>query len=277
MRNAMAIGLFCALVAAPLSAQAPAATPLAASSPAPATAPADGNAALAQQMSELVREIRALRQEMAGLRQVVASLRAGAPSAPPTPPPPASVRLDDSPAMGSANAPVAIVEFSEFQCPFCRRHFEQTFSSIKQNYVDTGKVRYVFRNYPLVEIHPNAKAAAMAAYCAGQQGDWWKMHDALFTNQSRLGPALYDELAQSLGLDVKKFDSCRESKDTEKKIDEDMAYGQSVGVQGTPHFFIGHLKNGQIVDVQRVSGAQPLTAFTSVIDSLLKDTATARN
>src|SRR5262249_48238052 len=212
------------------------------------------------------------------LRQAVSSARAAAaPQAPPMPPPPASVRLDDAPAMGSANATVAVVEFSEFQCPFCRRHFEQTFSSIKQNYVDTGKVRYVFRNFPLVEIHPNAKVAAIAAYCAGQQGDWWKMHDALFTNQSGLGPALYDELAQSQGLDAKKFAACRESKETEKKIDEDMAYGASVGVQGTPHFFIGHLKNGQIVDVQRVSGAQPLQAFTQVIDGLLEHTPTARN
>jgi protein-disulfide isomerase len=279
MRNAIAMGLFCALMAAPVGAQAPAATPLPAPSPAATAspAPADANASLAQQMAELVREMRALRQEIAGLRQVVAGMRAGAPSAPPTPPPPASVRLDDAPAMGAANAPVAIVEFSEFQCPFCRRHFEQTFSSIKQNYVDTGKVRYVFRNFPLVEIHANAKSAAIAAYCAGQQGDWWKMHDALFKNQERLGPALYDELAQAQGLDARKFVACRESKETEKKIDDDMAYGTSVGVQGTPNFLIGHLKNGQIVDVQRVSGAQPLAAFTNVIDALLKDTATARN
>jgi len=187
------------------------------------------------------------------------------------------VRLDDAPALGSATAPVAIVEFSEFQCPFCRRYFDQTFSSLKQNYIDSGKVRYVFRNFPLTEIHPNAKAAAVAAYCAGEQGAYWKMHDALFTNQPRLGPALYDELAKSLDLDAKKFAACREARESEKKVEDDMAYGQSVGVQGTPHFFIGHLKGGQVVDVQRVSGAQPVAAFTQVIDSLLKDGAAAKN
>ncbi|PYQ49551.1 MAG: thioredoxin [Acidobacteria bacterium] len=271
MRNAIAMGLFCALMAAP---RAGAQTP-----PAASPAPADASAALAQQMSDLLKELRALRVEIVNLRQAVSTLRTAgaAPSAPVAPPAPASLRLDDSPALGSATAPVAIVEFSEFQCPYCRRHFDQTFSSLRQNYIDTGKVRYVFRNFPLVEIHPNAKAAAVAAYCAGEQGAYWKMHDALFTNQPRLGPALYDELAKSLDLDAKKFQACREARESEKKIEDDMAYGQSVGVQGTPHFFIGRLKGGQVVDLQRVSGAQPLPAFTQVIDSLLKDGAAARN
>jgi protein-disulfide isomerase len=273
MRNVIAMALLCALLAA--APRASAQTPPA---PSPSPAPADASAALAQQMSDLLKELRALRVEIVNLRQAVSTLRAaGAPSAPAAPPVPASVRLDDSPALGSATAPVAIVEFSEFQCPFCRRHFDQTFSSLKQNYIDSGKVRYVFRNFPLTEIHPNAKAAAVAAYCAGEQGAYWKMHDALFTNQPRLGPALYDELAKSLDLDVKKFTACREARESEKKIEQDMAYGQSVGVQGTPHFFIGHLKGGQVVDVQRVNGAQPLANFTQVIDSLLKDGAAARN
>ena len=271
MRNVIAMGLFCALTAAPRAG---------AQSPAPASpAPADASAALAQQMADLLKELRALRTEIVNLRQAVTGLRAAAqpPSAPAGPPVPASVRLDDGPALGSPTAPVAVVEFSEFQCPFCRRHFDQTFSGLKQSYIDTGKVRYVFRNFPLVEIHPNAKAAAVAAYCAGQQGAYWKMHDALFANQSRLGPALYEELAKSLDLDAKKFQACREARESEKAIEDDMAYAQSVGVQGTPHFFIGHLKGGQVVDVQRVNGAQPLAAFTQVIEGLLKDGAAARN
>ena len=254
-----------------LAPAAAAQTPAPAATPSPAAAPADANAALAQQFAELIKEMRALRTEMSQLRQAMGNLRPPAPGPPALPPAPASVRLDNGAAQGSEKAAVGIVEFSEFQCPFCRRHFEQTFPALKQGYVDTGKVRYVFRNFPLVEIHPQAKSAALAAYCAGQQGSYWPMHDALFTNQQKLGPPLYDELAQTLKLDVKKYQDCRQAPESEKAIEEDMRYGQSLGVQGTPHFFVGHLKGGQLVDVRRINGAQPAAAFTQALDELLKD------
>jgi protein-disulfide isomerase len=238
--------------------------------PTPSPAAADSNAALAQQFAELIKEMRALRAEMTQLRQAMAGLRAQAPGPPAPPPAPASVRMD-GPALGPASASVGIVEFSEFQCPFCRRHFEQTFASLKQGYVDTGKIRYVFRNFPLVEIHPQAKSAAIAAYCAGQQGAYWQMHDALFANQQRLGPPLYDELGKTLKLDLDKYQACRTAPESEKAVDEDQRYGQSLGVQGTPHFFLGRVKGGQLVDVRRINGAQPAAAFTQVLDELLKD------
>jgi protein-disulfide isomerase len=259
-----------ALLVLLLSASAAAAqTP--APAPSPSALPADPSAALAQQLGELIKEMRALRTEMTQLRQSMATLRQPPPGPPPAPPAPASVRLDNGPALGPEKAAVGIVEFSEFQCPFCRRHFEQTFPTLKQNYLDTGKVRYVFRNYPLVDIHPQAKPAALAAYCAGQQGVYWAMHDALFANQQRLGPPLYDELAQTLKLDVKKYQACREDAASAKAIEEDQKYGQSLGVQGTPHFFVGRLKGGQLVDVKRINGAQPAAAFTQALDELLKD------
>ena len=175
---------------------------------------------------------------------------------------------------GPDTAAVTLVQYGDYECPYTRLS-THVVRALQQEIGE--QLRFIYRNFPLTEIHPNAKAAAVAAYCAGEQGAYWKMHDALFTNQPRLGPALYDELAKSLDLDAKKFAACREAKESEKKVEDDMAYGQSVGVQGTPHFFIGHLKGGQVVDVQRVSGAQPVAAFTQVIDSLLKDGAAAKN
>ncbi|HUG53158.1 MAG TPA: thioredoxin domain-containing protein [Vicinamibacteria bacterium] len=248
-----------ALLPAAAAAQAPLASP----------APAEGDAALTQQLGELLKELRALRGEMSQLRQAIATMRAAAPGPPAPPPAPARVSLDDAAALGSADAPVAIVEFSEYQCPFCKRFHEQTLPRIKERYIDTGKVRYVFRDFPLGSIHPQARAAAVAANCAGKQGSYWQMHDLLFTNQARLGPPLYDELARTLKLDVEKYQACREAADSAKEVDDDLAYGGSIGVQGTPHFFIGRLKDGHLVDVRRLSGAQPLPAFTKVIDELL--------
>ena len=104
---------------------------------------------------------------------------------------PGSVRasLADAPALGRPDAPVTLVEFSDYQCPFCGRFFSATLSTLKRDYIDTGKVRYVFRDYPLAQIHPQARKAAEAAHCAGDQGKYWEMHDRLFRNQKALTPA----------------------------------------------------------------------------------------
>ena len=231
----------------------------------------DGTAAILQQLVEMQKELKALREEVGQVRQAITDLRraAAAPAAPTGPPLPAFVSLEDDPAMGSATAPVAIVEFSEFQCPFCRRYQDQTMAQIKEQYVDTGKVRYVFRDFPL-DMHANAKPAALAAYCAARQNAFWPMHDALFTNQQRLGPPLFDELAHTLKLDIAAFEACLKQPDAQKEVEADTAYGQSIGVSGTPTFFIGRLKDGKLVNPQKITGAQPLAAFTAAIDPLLK-------
>jgi protein-disulfide isomerase len=228
---------------------------------------ADDSAAILEQLVEMQKEIKALRDDVAQLRQAVTDL-GRARTAPAPPPLPAAVQLD-GPALGSATAPVAIVEFSEFQCPFCRRFHDQTLAQIKEQYVDTGKVRYVFRAFPL-DMHPQAKPAAIAAQCAARQDAFWKMHDALFANQPRLGPPLFEELAKSLSLDLEAFQACLKQPETAKDVEADVAYGTSVGVTGTPTFFIGRLKDNRLVSPQRISGAQPLAAFASAVDALLK-------
>lgn len=226
----------------------------------------DPNAAILKQLVEMQKELKALRDDVAQLRQAVADLgRARGPVAPPLPP---AVSLDGA-ALGSATAPVAIVEFSEFQCPFCRRFQDQTMAQIKQQYVDTGKVRYVFRHLPL-DMHPQAKPAAIASHCAGKQDAFWPMHDGLFANQPRLGPPLFDELAVTLKLDLEAFRACVKDPETQKQVERDAAYANSIGATGTPTFFIGRLKDGRLTSPQRISGAQPLAAFATAIDALLK-------
>ena len=229
-----------------------------------------------EQESALLRELAAIRQEIEQLRAEVGDLQekvgdihrvAVRPSAPPAPD---SVTLDENRALGSAEATVAIVEFSDYQCPYCERFFSQTFPRLEENYIDTGKVRFYFRDFPLTQIHPKAKSAAIAANCAGRQGAYWKMHNELFTNQAELGTELYERLAQDLSLDVPTFEACLAEPAEAQKVDADLAYGQELTVQGTPHYFVGKLQNGQLVNVLRVNGAQPYELFSKVLDSLLQ-------
>jgi protein-disulfide isomerase len=155
--------------------------------------PVDGTTTILETLADVQKDLKALREEVAQLRKAVADLgRGGRPSAPP---PPEAVDLGKGAPLGRADAPVAVVEFSEFQCPFCRRFYEGTFAQLKENYVATGKLRYVFRDFPL-PIHSQARRAAVAARCARHQGGFWPMHDALFANQDRLGPDTYEELAR---------------------------------------------------------------------------------
>jgi protein-disulfide isomerase len=157
---------------------------------------------------------------------------------------------------GGAKAPVTIIEFSDYQCPFCKRA-ESAVDQVMKTYGD--KIRLVFRDYPL-PMHPAARPAAEAASCANAQGKFWDYHAKLFANQSALGEDKLKEYAKDVGLDGGKFEQCLAEKPFKKKIDEDIADGEKVGVSGTPAFFI----NGRML-----SGAQPFEKFKEVIDEEL--------
>ena len=224
-----------------------------------------------EELAEIRKEIQTLRIEVGDLRRKVGDIHRVAVRPTPTPPPtPETVDLDENRALGSADAEVAIVEFSDYQCPYCQRFFLQTFPELEKSYIETGKVRFFFRDFPLERIHPQAKAAAIAANCAARQGAYWDMHHGLFENQKKLGAELYEELAKEIGLDIAAFQSCLVEPSESKKVDQELAYGQSLTVQGTPHYFVGRIEGGQLVDVKRVNGAQPFEAFSKVIDSLLQ-------
>jgi protein-disulfide isomerase len=171
------------------------------------------------------------------------------------------VSEDDDAVLGDDDAPVTIVEFSDYECPFCGRHFQQTYPQLKADYIDTGKVRLVFRDFPL-SFHPSAQKAAEAAECAGDQNKYWEMHDKLFQNQQALGVTNLKQYAADLGLNTGTFNSCLDSGKYAQEIQADMADGSAAGVSGTPSFFI----NGRLV-----VGAQPYQVFQQAIEAELAE------
>lgn len=170
------------------------------------------------------------------------------------------VSLDDDPVKGSPDAPVTIVEFSEFQCPYCGYYVREIFPKIETAYIQTGKVKYVFRDFPLTSIHPNAQKAAEAAGCAAQQGKFWEYHDLLFAHQDALDVPALKQYAVDLGLDAVLFDACLDSGAMAEEVAKDLADGQQYGVTGTPAFFVNGIK---------LTGAQPFEAFQELIEEEL--------
>jgi len=183
-----------------------------------------------------------------------------------------SVSLDDDPVKGDPDAPITIVEFSDFQCPFCARFFTETLPLIEKNYIETGKVKLVYRDFPLPDIHQNAIPAAIAAECADDQGMFWEYHDKIFENQIQWEDLdkqnvvrTFEQFAKELGLDTESFNTCLESAKYLEEVQNDLNDGVSYGVAGTPGFFIGNEKIGYGM----VSGAQPYATFQQVFDQLL--------
>ena len=185
---------------------------------------------------------------------------------------PISVSMDDDPIRGDQDAPITIVEFSDFQCPYCARFQIQTLPLILEQYVDTGKVKFVFRDFPIQNSHPNAMPAAVASECAHEQDKYWQYHDALFENQgvwnkveNTSAITIFKEFATKLDLNQDQFDSCLDSGKYIEEISNDLKDGKSYGVTGTPGFFIGNEEIGFV----KINGAQSFEAFKSIIDSQL--------
>lgn len=174
-----------------------------------------------------------------------------------------------APIKGRPDAPIAIVEFSEFQCPFCATFVNDTLPSLVRSYVDTGKASFVFQHLPLESIHPLAFDAAVATECANDQGRFWQMHDALFRIQKNLKPTSFAEQAKSLGLDEREYDECIEQATAPDRVRESLARAKELGVTATPTFFIGRRQaDGRIKVIRRVSGAQPFSAFEEALKSI---------
>ncbi|MBX9838976.1 MAG: DsbA family protein, partial [Silvanigrellaceae bacterium] len=146
-----------------------------------------------------------------------------------------SIDIGNSPSRGPANAQVTIIEFADFQCPFCAKAhpiIEEILNQYKE------KVRFVFKNYPLIEIHPEAIPAAIAAECANKQEKYWQMHDSLFENHRKLGEETYVKIAKSIGLKIDEFNKCRKDQQIHDKINAERKYGQTLGINATPAFYI---------------------------------------
>ena len=178
-----------------------------------------------------------------------------------------NVSVDDDAFIGNERAKVTIVEFSDFQCPFCRTFWSGAYQQIKKEYVDTGKARFVYRDFPL-SFHPAAMPAAQASQCAKDQGKFWEMHEKMFSEQEKLGQGTIQfgvsdikKWASQIGLDTNKFNQCLDSEKYKLEVEKDMADGSAYGVSGTPTLFI----NGK-----PVIGAQPFSVFKVIIDEELK-------
>ncbi len=169
--------------------------------------------------------------------------------------------------LGSKNAKVTIIEYSDFQCPFCRRFWKESLPQLKKEYIDTGKAVFVYRHYPL-DFHPGAFPAAKASECAAELGKFWELHDKIFQEQDKLGQGTVQftaadikNWAGQIGLEAGNFNRCLDSAKYDKRVSGDLESGAAAGVSGTPTVFISG---------QRIVGAQPYANFKAVIDSLLK-------
>ena len=185
---------------------------------------------------------------------------------------PVRISIDNDPIIGNPDAPITIVEFSDFQCPFCARFHTQTLPLILEEYIEQGKVKLVFRDFPIQSIHPNALPASVAAECANDQNKFREMHDMLFEKQNDWNKletvdalSMFSQYASGMQLDEELFDSCLTSGKHISEIKKDLDDGRDYGVSGTPGFFVG---NDQIGFVE-LKGAQPFESFKKIIDAQL--------
>jgi len=181
-----------------------------------------------------------------------------------------TVSVGDAPSRGSATTPVVLMEFSDFQCPFCARYVRDTLPRLMQEYVDSGKVRYVFRQFPLEGLHPNAMGAALVASCGAKRGKFWELHDQLFAHQSALDMPSLMTAASELGLSDPAFKSCVENKEPAADIQRTREEAVGVGFTGTPGFLVGIVgADGRLHATRRLYGANPYSLFQSAIDDVL--------
>ena len=184
-----------------------------------------------------------------------------------------NIRFDaDDPVMGDSDAPITIIEFSDFQCPFCSRFYQNTLPQIEKNYIDTGKAKLVYMDLPLDNLHKNARLSHVAAECANEQGEFWQYHDMLFDTQaewqnmpSEVHMTFLRQQAFDMGFDIEQYDLCLESPEILKEVEQDSLEASRNGATGTPTFFIGTQEDGFV----RLVGAQPYSTFQATLDSKL--------
>lgn len=210
-------------------------------------------------------EIEALRRELAAVKEDLANLRAtlGRPRA--------FIELAGAPQKGSPDALVALVEFSDYECPFCIRHFRETMPLIEKNYISTGKVLYAFRDYPIDQLHPQAIKAHEAARCGAEQDKFWPMHTTLFGAPAQHSVGGIEATATQAGLDLQKFRECIASGRTTAGIRKTAELAEAFGANGTPAFFIGVIDKAtnQVKVTRVISGALPFAQFAQALEAAI--------
>jgi protein-disulfide isomerase len=182
-----------------------------------------------------------------------------------------TLNVADSPTQGQADAPLTLVEYTDYQCPYCARHSKSVLPQLVKNFIDTGKVRYVLRDFPLTSIHPHAAKAHEAAHCAGDQGKYWELHDRLFAHPKELQADKLAGHATAVGVaDATAFQACLDSGKYEAQTKAGVTEGTKIGVRGTPSFALGRTEaNGTVKAVKLIRGAQGVPVFEDQIQALL--------
>ena len=215
-------------------------------------------------------QVQELLTELKGIRAALEKMGTPAPAAQPQEPVSDKVTMAmpaNAYELGKTSAPIVMIEYTDLQCPFCQQFHNTAFDEIKKNYIDTGKVLYVSRDFPL-DFHPWARPAAIAARCAGENFNFWELRNTLQTNADKLSKEMIAQHAKDLNLDMKKFQACADSDFYTADINKQVAEGTAAGVSGTPSFIIGKVENGQL-DGVRLVGAMPYASFDAKIQELL--------
>jgi protein-disulfide isomerase len=187
---------------------------------------------------------------------------------------PQEVSVEGSPTSGVASAPITIVEFSDLQCPFCVRFYENTYPEIMRDYVETGKVRYVAREFPLTSIHKEAQRASQGALCAGEQDKYWEMRAEIFRNRQALSDEDLVSYAKRQGVDIGTWETCMASDTYARKVEADIRAGAKLGIRGTPAFVIGKTDPDDPTKFQALDlleGAYPFSEFQEKFEGLLNE------
>ena len=221
-----------------------------------------------QKLDAIVDELRQIRQLLADQNKLITQRTAA--QAAPAPPAMEKVSLALGSgwySMGTDTAPVTVMEFADFQCPYCKHFHTESFAELKKNYIDTGKVRFISRDLPL-EFHSNAMNAALAARCAGEQNKYWELRDSLITNSKDLARESIAKYAQQTGLDMTGFTACLDGQKYKSQIEKDRDEANQLGFSGTPSFVIGKMNKGTL-DGVKIVGALPYATFDAKIHELL--------
>jgi protein-disulfide isomerase len=223
-----------------------------------------GDSLTSQQGDAILEELKGIRELLEGIK------KQGGNTAPVRQKTPRSATLDisdDRPALGASDAAVMVVEFTDYQCPFCRRFVHSTFPLIKRDFIDTGKVRWQVRDLPL-DFHANARKAAQAALCANDQDKFWQLRDSLFRNSANLAPEKIKSYANELKLDMQAFNQCFDGGKYLDEIDKDSAAAKQLRITGTPTFIIGRVVSGKLTG-KLIVGAQSPAVFNAEINKQL--------
>lgn len=210
----------------------------------------------------------AILSELRQIRQLLDKQQKPAtPPAAPAPPEKVRLKLGKEFALGRSDAPLVMVEYTDYQCPFCNRFYTTTFVELKKQYIDTGKMRFISRDLPL-EFHQHSMKAAEATRCAGEQDKFWQMKDSLMINYARVTPELIASLAKELKLETTRFQACMDSGKYVPAIKEGMTAASAIGINGTPSFLLGKV-TGEYLDGYVIVGAQSYAAFDAKAKELL--------